>query len=318
MIFDRNKDRHTFYLEESYAVPWMYPFLEPYGVIFRLTTEPQAQLRAQSLAHDRAYWDALTRELLADPRFRRDDEAQRHFAKLRTAIGGLYAYRKLPQEAEYAYRQALALCPDSYEAHVRLAQLYGEQNRCAEGRQLLENYLKYDQYNIAIREMIVAFGNLQRQLAEIAQLEQLLAAEPDNLSVALQLVKAYSQRRRLDDLDSLANRLLNRLDLTPNDFLQLAQAYADVNRYDRMEQVLTLLTRRHPQSGLGWYLLAVVESLRNKCPDCVAALQRAFALDRDNQLHLSAQQDPRLNNCRTNPAFQELLPPVGAPFRLSP
>jgi hypothetical protein len=34
MIFDRNKE-HTIFVEESYVLPWMYPHLEPHGLILK-------------------------------------------------------------------------------------------------------------------------------------------------------------------------------------------------------------------------------------------------------------------------------------------
>ena len=39
-IFDKNKDKHAFYVEESYVIPWMYPYLEPYGIIMKINHDP--------------------------------------------------------------------------------------------------------------------------------------------------------------------------------------------------------------------------------------------------------------------------------------
>ena len=39
-IFDWNKEKHAFYVEESYVIPWwMYPYLRPAGVIMKIERE---------------------------------------------------------------------------------------------------------------------------------------------------------------------------------------------------------------------------------------------------------------------------------------
>ena len=39
-IFDRNKDKHAFYVEESYVIPWMYTYMTPYGIILKINHDP--------------------------------------------------------------------------------------------------------------------------------------------------------------------------------------------------------------------------------------------------------------------------------------
>ena len=47
VIFDRNPDRE-FYVEESFPLDWMYPYLEPHGLIMKLNRQPLAQLPAET------------------------------------------------------------------------------------------------------------------------------------------------------------------------------------------------------------------------------------------------------------------------------
>ena len=42
MIFEANKQKHAFYVEESYVIPWMYPYLTPNGLIMKMNSEPSA------------------------------------------------------------------------------------------------------------------------------------------------------------------------------------------------------------------------------------------------------------------------------------
>jgi tetratricopeptide (TPR) repeat protein len=323
-IFDHNKDKHSFYVEESYVIPWMYPYMEPYGIILKINKEPLAAITPDMVTRDTAYWDSLFKDLRDDPKFRRDDVAQKSFSKLRSAIGGLYAYRRMIKEAEYAYRQAIELCPESPEANFRLAQLFVELGRFDDGVDILEGYQKLDAYNVKIREAIKQIKGMKGQVEETRQIEQQLDAQPNNLPLALQLAKAYAARQRVDALDGLVNQLVNHPELPETDFLQLINLYAPINRVDRVLSLLGLFVQRYPQNPVGWYNLACVQSLRNNCAEAIPALEHALALDNaQGQIHELARQDSKLNNCRRDPRFQRAVEQpdaantTGLPFNIS-
>ena len=65
VIFDHNPDRE-FYVEESFPLDWMYPYLEPHGLIMKINRQPLAQLPAETLARDREYWRKLVAGMLGD------------------------------------------------------------------------------------------------------------------------------------------------------------------------------------------------------------------------------------------------------------
>jgi len=78
-----------------------------------------------------------------DAAFVKNDAAQKTFSKLRSSIAGVYAWRaenanstvekqQMTQEADFAFRQAFALCPYSPEAVYRYTNLLMNQNRKAE------------------------------------------------------------------------------------------------------------------------------------------------------------------------------------------
>ncbi len=156
-IVDHNKDQHEFYVEESYVIPWMYPYLEPHGLILKLNKEPMKELDPAVVAQDRRFWDALSRELLADPHFTGNEAARKTFAKLRSSIAGLYAYRHLTAEAEAVFKQALELCPTSPEANFYLAQLYMEAGRFDDAIGVMKSLQQRDpsdpHYQDAINQM---------------------------------------------------------------------------------------------------------------------------------------------------------------------
>ncbi len=163
-IFDRNKAKHPFFVEESYVIAWMYPYMEPHGLILKLNNEPLDKLDPAVIQRDREFWAKLSKELLADPKFVSTEGARKTYAKMRSAIGGVYAYRKLRDEAEAAYKQAITLCPASPEANFRLAQLYMETGRSDQAIAVLTECQKLDPHNRHISAAIEQLRAARRNL----------------------------------------------------------------------------------------------------------------------------------------------------------
>jgi len=160
-IWKENKNKHSFYVEESYVIPWMYPYLEPAGMIMKLNAE-KVKITPEIIKKDFEYWNNLTNmfenggeidftdlpasitndnseivklfcnnkpdgrkgKIIIKPHeFEQDVTAQKSFSKCRSAIAGLYEYHQLWNEAENAYKQAIWLYPKSAEAYMRLANI---------------------------------------------------------------------------------------------------------------------------------------------------------------------------------------------------
>jgi len=178
IIFDKNPGRE-FFIEESFPLDWMYPNLEPHGLIFKINRQPLTELSEAMVQQDRDYWqkivpgmiggwlkdDTSVQEITAfaekvflrhdlsgftgDPRFVQNDYASRMFSKLRSSIAGLYAWRadhataaaekeRMAYAADFAFRQACALCPSSPEAVKRYTDFLKNQNRAADARLVLD------------------------------------------------------------------------------------------------------------------------------------------------------------------------------------
>lgn len=172
LIFDKNPD-HEYYIEESFPLDWMYPYLEPHGLIMKINRQPLPELSDEIVRRDRDYWnkrvagmigDWLTEEtpvqtiaefvdkvhvrkdlggFNGDPRFVRNDYAVKIFSKLRSSIAGVYAWRvehatngpakaRIVHEADFAFRQAWAICPYSPEATFRYVNLLLSQSRTSD------------------------------------------------------------------------------------------------------------------------------------------------------------------------------------------
>ena len=169
VIFDKNPDRE-FYVEESFPLDWMYPYLEPHGLIMKINRQPPAELSEAVVRSDHDYWtkylkpmigdwlnyDTSVQEVTAfakkvhlkqdlsgfkgDSLFIRNDYDRKMYSKLRSSIAGLYVWRmdqatneiekaRMAREADFAFRQALALCPSSPEAVFRYATLLLKKNQ---------------------------------------------------------------------------------------------------------------------------------------------------------------------------------------------
>ncbi|MEA2069393.1 MAG: tetratricopeptide repeat protein, partial [Verrucomicrobiota bacterium] len=136
----------TFYVEESYVLPWMYPYLTPHGLIMKINNKP-TPLSAEMVKNDTDFWKWYVARLLGDQKFIRDIVARKSFSKLRSALAGLYAARGKPREAEAAFRQAVALYDLSPEANFRLADLISKQGRFDEAIKLFDVFLEKDPNN---------------------------------------------------------------------------------------------------------------------------------------------------------------------------
>lgn len=121
MMHEHDRLRHSFYVEESYVISWMYPYLSPHGLIMKINSEPTGYDR-KTAVRDADFWDWYTRRLMDDPMYRRDFAGQKSFSKLRAAIAGLYIKQGRYREGAQAFREACLLYPASPEATFRYAQ----------------------------------------------------------------------------------------------------------------------------------------------------------------------------------------------------
>jgi hypothetical protein len=139
-IFDANPDREN-YIEESFALGWMFPYLSPRGPIMKINRKPLAEMPEDDIKKDRAYWAGFIAKALGpdaagegpwesvcdfaktiykekelddfkgDARYLRNNNACRTFSKLRSSIAGVYAWRSKNAESP-AERRRMAVEAD--------------------------------------------------------------------------------------------------------------------------------------------------------------------------------------------------------------
>jgi hypothetical protein len=200
-IFDKNPDRE-FYLVEGSPLNWMYPYLEPHGLIMKINRQPLPASSDEIVQRDRDCWtkyvtpmiggwlkpDTTIGEVAAfaekihvkkdlsgfagDPQFVQSEYWCENFSKLRSSIGGLYEWRarhaadaaekkRMNDAADFAFRQAWALCPYSLETVFRYGSFLTSQNRRADALLVAETAAKMTEMkgNEQLRGFVTELGN---------------------------------------------------------------------------------------------------------------------------------------------------------------
>ena len=203
LIFDQNSNRE-FYIEESLPLDWMYPYLEPHGLILKLDRQPLARLSDQAIKADHDYWANLIQPMIGDwldddtpaqdvadvaekvhgrrdfttfsgdKQFIQSDYACRMFSEERANIADLYAWRakqaadpgereRMSRSADFAFRQAWALCPYSADATFRYANFLAGGKKYSDALVLAETAIRLPEMDGRARgQMRALITQLQR------------------------------------------------------------------------------------------------------------------------------------------------------------
>src|SRR5436853_2806058 len=65
VIFDHNP-KNEFFVEESFPLEWMYPYLTPFGVIMKINRQPFAELTDDIVRRDHEFWKQFSTRLTCD------------------------------------------------------------------------------------------------------------------------------------------------------------------------------------------------------------------------------------------------------------
>jgi tetratricopeptide (TPR) repeat protein len=314
-IFDKNKDKHAFYIEESYVIPWMYPYLSPHGVIMKIEKEPlpppqaNPKLWADIVARDKAYWDKLTAEFIAREEFIRNNDAKKSFSKMRSALAGLYTARGMAAEAEYAFRQSLQLCPESPEANFRLADLFMRQHRFSEARVLIEQYRVLDPYNKGAVDFLNGIAGTEQADQRRQELEKLMGANRLDINSALELASLYLRLGLDPQFQGMTQSLLNNTNLPPQVHLAVARLCGDGKRWDMQADTLKRYLKLEPNSYKSWVDLAFAQMSLNQPEEVLKSLRQAVAIGGEMARAL-LRNDPRFAPLQNIPVFRALVPPL--------
>lgn len=305
VIFDKNPD-HDFYVEESFPLDWMYPHLAPSGIIMKINRQPLPEMTQEIVDRDHRFWSKYSerlignwitydtsvsnicrvaeqvyhrrnyqdlkvdgKDVLPDSRFVRDDDAQKAFSKLRSAIAGVYFWRineagrrgnlaeqqRMIKECDFAFRQAFAFCPYSPEAVFRYTNLLISLGRVDDALMIARTFQKLDPNNRSAKDLIDQLqdmrqrmggtGQMQSQLAQahdqFAQIENSYLANPTNAQAALQLVAAYAQMRKTNEAVAVLDRLAQTASNDAPVLVPMVSAYQQLGQPAKGQMTLTRL-----------------------------------------------------------------------------
>jgi tetratricopeptide (TPR) repeat protein len=294
IIFDKNPD-HQFYLEESFPLEWMYPHLSPFGIIMKINREQLPELTEEMLNRDHRFWreysnrltgDWITydtsieevcdfaervylrhdfRDFTGDRKFARDDDAQKAFSKLRSAIAGVYTWRLSPecppelrpqtaeaserllQEAFFALKQAYAFCPYSPEAMVKLATLLLSNGQFHDALRVAQTSLKFDPANPLFRSYVEYLSKVlpaSQSSMPLAtpvprrETETQFRGGIEDLDQGLKLAQAYQQTQQTGRALEVLHQIESHPGADARILLSVAQSYAEMGERARLEQVI--------------------------------------------------------------------------------
>lgn len=373
VMFDENPD-NEFFVEESFPLDWMYPHLTPFGVIMKINRQPLLALSEDVLARDHEFWSQYSERLIGNwitsdtpisdivkfvekvylrhnwgdlnneqRKFARDDNGQKAFSKLRSSIGGIYAWRlgyscppeyrpkteaeirRLYQEADFTFKQAFAFCPYSPEALFRYVQLLVNppaplQPRIDDALALARTALKLDPYNGSISGLINNLEDARHRVVDTATLQKLEAevkANPSNFTAMLNLAFNYLQTQQYDRGYALLDAIIASPQATLANLAPVIEAYKQLQNLPKVEQALTRLTQIEPANPEAWYELGAVRIRLQKSAEAFHAISNALTLSRNRRakdpqatdLIAIARADQQLAALRANPEFEKLLAP---------
>lgn len=316
MIFDHNKHKHPFYLEESYVINWMYPYLEPHGLIMKINKE-RIEITADSevVKNDREFWDWYCNRLLGNEKFIRDVVARKTFSKLRSAIAGIYAWRRIYPEAEYAFKQAIDLYPLSPEANFRLADIYMQQRQYSKGREVIEALLAGDPENDKVEQFLKQIKGFETADKQRKELEAICGSGSCDINTALQLAQAYLRLGMNGQFQQLTMKIIEDPKIPLQYYLQIGQLFAGAKRYDLLEKALTKYLERDPANVQIWIDLAAVHISRKNNTESLKALKKAVDLAGEGARNI-IRNDKRFDSLRNNNAYKKLMPRAARPAQI--
>ena len=307
-IFEKNKKKHSFYVEESYVIAWMYPYLEPHGLIMKINNEPLPALTPEMIKNDMDFWNWYTNRLMSNRKFLRNVTARKSFSKLRCAIAGLYAYRRMLNEAEAAFRQAIELYPGSPEANFRLSDLYMQFGRFADAKQVMEKNLEYDPRNDRIIGFINQIKELERINARINELQAELARGGTAIDKVFELITLYLRSNKDPQFADLSMQVLKNTNLPPQTCIKIAEIAMSVQpqRLGMVAEAYQHYLMRERSDPRIWHELGCVQTALKQPSNAIHSLQQAITIGGEPMKDV-IRKDQRLEPLRAIKVFQQMI-----------
>ncbi len=327
VIFDHNP-HHEFYVEESFPLDWMYPYLEPFGIIMHINRTAIQELPQETIDRDHAFWseysartignwityDTSVKEICdwaeavylrhdlshftGDPKFVRDDDGQKAFSKLRSSIASsIYQWRSLPQNSRSATERPRV----TKEAEFAFKQAFAY---CPYSPEAVFHYmdLMLKQNPPRIDDAILILETCHKLDPYNGQISQWVdelkrnkagGGAADQLRQAFGQVQQFIAQGQTNNAEQLLDQLLNYPGADVTMLMSVADAYLRIRDMPKSEQAVTKLTQLQPNSAQAWYNLGAIQSYRGEIPQAIESLKKAIDLNKNE-----IAKDPKVPNLR--------------------
>jgi tetratricopeptide (TPR) repeat protein len=375
VIFDHNPG-NEFFVEESFPLDWMYPHETPFGVIMKINRQALPSLPADVFKRDHEFWSQYSGRLIGNwitydtsikqiadfaekvylhrdtsgfqgsQKFIRDDHAQQAFSKLRSSIGGMYAWRlgampqsptppeylpkndterqELIRETDFAFKQSFAFCPYSPEAVFRYVNFLAMFNRLDDAILVAQTCSDFDPYNGQVAGLVKQLKEMKKQSAgrsqfetELQRMETEARTNPTNFQNIFNLASAYFQMRQTDRVVALFDQALASPSISPTEVGVIAQFFAQTGNMPKLETTLEKLSTLVPNEPEPWYDLAATKLTLGKTSESLQDLRTSLDLSakrlkqdpKARDMLAELRKDHRFDSLRNLPEFQKIVPP---------
>ncbi len=345
VIFDKNPD-HEFYVEESFPLDWMYPYLTPFGVIMKINRQPLPEITQDIIDKDHAFWsrfsqrtignwityDTSVKDICAwaenvylrhyfagftgDRKFVRDDDAQKAFSKLRSSIGAsIYQWRARNSHSPAENARV------TREAEFALKQAFACCPYSSEAVFHLMNQLlganRVDDALLVLKtchKLDPYNGQINDWINQLEHSKASVGA--DQIKQFFAQIQRAVEARQTNIAGQMLDQLLHYPAVDPNTMMGVGVTYLRIGDLAKSEEAFQRVTQMEPASSKPWYNLAFVQAHRGETAQAVASLKQALALNpgeiRQNpkmpNLREHLYQDPGFAALRQTPEFKAAFP----------
>jgi tetratricopeptide (TPR) repeat protein len=305
-IFEKNKNDHAFYLEESFPILWMYEYATPHGLLIKLNPEPVGVYSPEIIRKDREFWDRYTAFLITQPGYFQDPPATRSFSKLRCSIGNLYLYRKMFDEAEYAYRQALQLAPDHAEVVMRLSEVLLQKHRITEAKELLESALQKDPYQTQFNNILKIIREQGKLEEEEKQMRTLLLSNKQDPEIYLNLFHNLVAQKKVNEIDPVALDLLKFPNLPTETVQEVFGLLSQIGHFEVAQKAVEFQLKQSPQNPSWLYAQASLYLIQGRKEQAYQAVEKTLKTN-PRVIRENLPKDPIWKEELNTPRLQKLL-----------
>lgn len=220
-------------------------------------------------------------------------------------------------DAEREYQRALALNPSDAQAHQWLGAHYAELGRTDDALAEMRRAEQVDPRSQIIQAAIGWINYLGRRFdAAIAQLQQVLANDPDFVPARLWLGQALEATGRPHDAIQHYLHVTRLAGDGPTGLGELARGYAAAGRAPEARAAVSRLIELARTRYVEADLIARVFVALNEPEPALDWLERGFETRAPKMVQLAV--DPAFDSLRDQPRFQDLVQRLNLPRRISP